>query len=221
MMPAAVLDTTHEHDDKAISIIRYTATDGVHSHVHRLHSSLTANGGPADHPVVAAGQFYATPTDAYEELFNWFRLIAAIYPSSVTLSGLDIAPVSTTGPVQPGAPIQSITQVGTGGGASAGPATQLTLTFRDTQNAPCKATFFGVAAGQWLPNNRPRLLSDQAAVGEGAIAYYLTRQNVAGSGGTLTNPITTIVSRNGQAFAIPLYAVSTLNNRLRRSYKLR
>lgn len=221
MMPSAAIDTSHEHDDGAVSIIRYTATDGAHQHVHRLHSTLPANGGAANHLAVAAGQFYGNPADAYEELFNWFRIIAAVYPSSVVLSGLDIAPVSADGTSSAGLPIQSVTQVGTGGGASAGPATQLTLTFRDSANAPCRATFFGVADGQWLPNNRPRLLADATSAGEGAIAAYLTQAGVAGNNGSATAPKTTIVSHNGAPFAIPLYAVSTLNNRLRRAYKLR
>ena len=214
------VDSTHAHDDLALSIVRYSVTDGAHSHVHRLHLKVPAVAGPGNTAPDGTSHLYVVETTPFETLTNWFNLIDGFYPNGIVMSGIDVLPVSG-GIAGQGQPIETVVHtVNAARPGSVSPASQFTMTFRDKQGAPCSVRFFGPRGDLWNPSVRTQITPqvDQSAVD--TLAFYLLGGNVPGYAGTPAIPATAIVSHNGQPFAIALHGVSGLNKRLRREYKL-
>lgn len=214
------VDTTHEHDDLSQSIVRYSVTDGVHSHVHRLHLKVPAVSEAGSTPPDATSHLYVAETTPFESLTNFFVFCEGLYPTGTVLSGIDVSSVSG-GVVGQGLPIGTVSvTVGGANAAAESPACQYTMTFRDKQGAPCSVRFFGPRAQIWQPAVRRTLQATPDSDPVDAMTYYLVGGSVIGYAGTPAYPATAIVSHNGQPFAIPLHGVSGLNKRLRREYKL-
>ena len=215
------LDITHEHDDKAQAIIRYAVTDGVHSHIHRIHANVDPTINSDNSVPDAATGLYANENDTFQVLSNLFHYLAAMYPVGTFMQSVDSSAPSVSSGTLRGTPTPTLRVQGSGG-ATPSPASQVTYTFRDKAGAPASVRLFGVSANFWHPEAKEPILPSYAGNStEGHLFAYLLSASPDGAVGTAAAPKTSIVSHNGQPFAVPLGWVSTLNNRLRRAYKLR
>ena len=211
--------SSHQFADRAAGYFEYAVSDGTHSHVQRIHTSIATVVNPAVHAVPSDSNSLIIPeADVNDVARNTLFFLSIFTPNTYTLRPVDFQPVTGGVPAGPKIPLTPFSLTGLDGGSPL-PEAQVSLTWRDTEGAPARLTIFG-GGTLWAPGARGNLVADYSGSSFNILVAYFSGLARAGS-----NPIpaanTKVVSHNGRPFSIPLHQVSTLNNRLRRSYKVR
>ena len=211
--------TSHPYSDLSAGFFRYQASDGTHSHIHRIHTSIATIDNTTDPGSPSDGDHLIHPESDVNATARNFLFFAHLFtPTGYTLTLLDFQPVSggrPTGPPDSLLPY-SLSGIGTG---SAIPEAEVSYTFRCADGSPLRYVFFG-GGTYWAPTIRYLLTQDWIGTSEQTFAAYVC--GLARTGGvTYSAGMTNLVSHHSSPASVALARVSGLNGRLRRAYRVK